>query len=130
VTIETQDAASFYVTGEPTFSRQLFYTEYGVPSFREPTQELVWFTCDQVQDGWNWQHWCDEQYSSLFEQSQTELDRDKRHDIYVQMQQIWDAAANTVWVTHPAAFVASRNDKVTVLVDPAGTVYWTGLAPV
>ena len=44
------------------------------------------------------------------------------------MQEIWEEAANTVWVSHPTTLVAAR-DNVSVEVDPAGTVYYQTLAP-
>jgi ABC-type transport system substrate-binding protein len=106
----------------------MYYQEGGI-NYREPTQELVWFTCDHVVD-WNWQQWCDEEYSSLFDEVQSDLDPASRQETYEQMQQIWDEAANTVWISHPTAFIASRNDKVSLTIDPSGTLYWTALAPV
>ena len=127
VEIETLDAASFFVTGETNRERQLFYTEFGI-NYREPTQELLWFTCEQV-DVWNYMYWCDEQYSELFVQAQVELDRDARNDIYIEMQRLWDEAAHTVWVSHPTTFIASRSDVVEVVSDAAGTVFFPALIP-
>lgn len=128
VDIETLDAASFFVTGEGNRERQLFYTEFGI-NYREPTQELLWFTCEQAEDGWNYMYWCDERYSELFVEVQTELDREAREEIYIEMQQIFEEADHTVWVSHPTTFIAARTDTVEVLVDPAGTVFWSALTP-
>ena len=64
VEIEILDPATFFVADETNRERQLFYTEYGI-NYREPSQELVWFTCDQF-DIWNYVYFCDEEYDRLF----------------------------------------------------------------
>jgi peptide/nickel transport system substrate-binding protein len=128
IEIESLDPAAYWVTGDPIKTRQMYYQEGGI-NYREPTQELVWFTCDHVVD-WNWQQWCDEEYSSLFDEVQSDLDPASRQQTYEKMQQIWDEAANTVWISHPTAFIASRTDKVSLTIDPSGTLYWTAVAPV
>ena len=127
VEIETLDAASFFVTGESNRERQLFYTEFGI-NYREPTQELIWFTCDEI-DGWNYMYWCDERYTELFHQTQTELDRDAREAMYIEMQELMEAGKHSVWVSHPTTFIAARTDTVEVVVDAAGTVYHPALTP-
>lgn len=126
VNIEVLDPAAFFVADETNRSRQLIYTEYGI-NYREPSQELIWFTCDQF-DIWNYVYFCDPRYDELFAQAGVELDRDKRNEIYVEMQKIWEQSANTVWVSHPTIFVAAR-DNVSFLMDPAGTVFYQTLAP-
>jgi peptide/nickel transport system substrate-binding protein len=126
VEIEVLDPAAFFVADETNRGRQLFYTEYGI-NYREPSQELVWFTCDQF-DIWNYVYFCDEDYDRLFAEAGVELDRDARNEIYVQMQEIWEEAANTVWVSHPTTLVAAR-DSVSVAVSPFGTVYYQTLGP-
>lgn len=127
VDIETLDAASFFVTGETNRERQLFYTEFGI-NYREPTQELVWFTCAEI-DNWNYMYWCNEEYDALLAQAQVELDRDVREQIYLDMQQLWEEAAHTVWISYPTVLVAARSDVVDVVVDPSGTVFYDSLAP-
>lgn len=126
VEIEVLDPATFFVADETNRGRQLFYTEYGI-NYREPSQELVWFTCDQF-DIWNYMYFCDEEYDRLFAEAGLELDDDARNDLYIQMQQIWEEAASAVWVSHPSTLVAAR-DNVSVAVDPVGTVYYQTLAP-
>ena len=67
VEIEVLDPATFFVSDETNRERQLIYTEYGI-NYREPSQELVWFTCDQF-DIWNYVYFCDENYDRLFARS-------------------------------------------------------------
>ena len=126
VEIEILDPATFFVADETNRQRQLFFTEYGI-NYREPSQELVWFTCDQF-DIWNYMYFCDEEYDRLFAEAAVELDDEARHEIYVEMQRIWDEAANTVWVSHPTTFVAAR-DQVEVQVDDTGTIFYQTLSP-
>lgn len=126
VEIEVLDPATFFVADETNRERQLFYTEYGI-NYREPSQELVWFTCDQF-DIWNYVYFCDEEYDRLFAEAGVELDDDARNDLYIQMQQVWEEAASVVWVSHPTTLVAAR-DNVSVAVDSVGTVYYQTLAP-
>ena len=126
VNIEIQDPATFFVADETSRQRQLFYTTYGI-NYREPSQELVWFTCDQF-DIWNYMYFCDEEYDRLFAEAAVELDDAARQDIYVEMQRIWEEAANTVWVSHPTVFVAARSN-VHIDVDASGTVFHQTLGP-
>jgi peptide/nickel transport system substrate-binding protein len=126
VNIEVLDPAAFFVADETNRDRQLFYTEYGI-NYREPSQELVWFTCDQF-DIWNYMYFCDENYDRLFAEAGVTLDNTARNEKYIEMQEVWEQAANTVWVSHPTTLVAAR-DTVSVQVDPAGTVFYQTLAP-
>jgi len=128
VTIETLDSASFYVTGEENRGRQLFYAQYGVLDYADPSQELVWFTCDQI-DVWNYMFWCDEQYSDLYNEAAIELDDNARGALYVKMQEIMDAAAHTVWVAHTTIFVAYRSDRLQPVISPSGSVFYQALSP-
>jgi peptide/nickel transport system substrate-binding protein len=126
VNIEVLDPATFFVADESNRSRQLFYTEYGI-NYREPSQELVWWTCAQF-DLWNYMYFCDAEYDRLFAEAAVELDAEARTKIYAEMQAIWENAANAVWVSHPTNLAAARN-TVDVQVDEAGTVYYQTLAP-
>jgi peptide/nickel transport system substrate-binding protein len=65
----------------------------------DPAWATMWFTCDQI-TVWNTQAWCNEEYDRLHKEALTELDPVKRADLYIQMQKIWDEAAQTVWITH------------------------------
>jgi peptide/nickel transport system substrate-binding protein len=128
VDVEILDAATFFVTGPENRSRQLFFTGYGVPTYADPSQELQWFTCSQV-DVWNYMNWCSEDYDRLFAEATATLDTDSRSQKYVEMQQLWDEAIHTVWVAHGALVFASRNDVVTPSISPSGTVFYQSASP-
>jgi peptide/nickel transport system substrate-binding protein len=65
----------------------------------DPAWATMWFTCDQIAV-WNTQSWCDERYDELHYKALTTLDEQERAQLYIEMQKIWDEAAQTVWITH------------------------------
>jgi ABC-type transport system substrate-binding protein len=97
------------------------------PTYADPSQELVWFTCEQV-DVWNWMNWCSPEYDQLFADATAELDTSKRSEMYIAMQQLWDEAVDTVWVSHGALIFAYRN-TVAPAISPSGTVFYQAASP-
>ena len=85
--------------------RQLFYT--GFTSNPDPSWSTVWFTCDQV-NVWNWMSWCNKEYSRLDKEAARTLDDSKRHEMYLQMQQLMDEDVVRVWVAWPTDFFATK----------------------
>lgn len=57
----------------------------------DPGSYMEWWTCAQIpqkSNGWvgeNVQRWCNPEYDALFEQSRTEVDPDKRRQLFIQM---------------------------------------------
>jgi hypothetical protein len=49
--------------------------------------------------------------------------------MYIEMQELWEAAQHTVWVSHPTTFIAARTDTVEVVTDPVGSVNYAALTP-
>jgi peptide/nickel transport system substrate-binding protein len=71
----------------------------------DPYEATQWFTSDQV-GVWNWERWTSEEYDRLYEEGIAETDPQKRHDIYVRMQEIMEETGAYVWINHePEAFV-------------------------
>ena len=110
VTINIQDAASFWAipgNGGGGAKRQLVYNYYVTEP--DPYWSMEWWVTSQM-NLWNWSEWSNKQFDSLFEQGAATLDTAKRQQIYQQMQQIWDADANMVWIafiTNPYAYKKS-----------------------
>jgi peptide/nickel transport system substrate-binding protein len=105
--LETQDEATFFaVTPEILARDQLVYVTFA--SFPDPFWSMQWFTCEQV-GVFNMMSWCDERFDHLLAASTRELDPEKRTDIYIQMQQLWDANANAVWIAWPSVAFAMRS---------------------
>ncbi len=107
VTINVQDAATFWEIpgqGGGGTNRQLVYNYYVTEP--DPYWSMEWWVTSQ-KSLWNWCEWSNKQFDQLFEQGAATLDTAKRTQVYQQMQQIWDADANMVWVafiTNPYAF--------------------------
>ncbi|MCM2563320.1 ABC transporter substrate-binding protein [Lutimaribacter sp. EGI FJ00015] len=84
----------------------------------DPYEATQWFTSDQV-GVWNWERWTDEEYDRLYEEGINETDPQKRHDIYVRMQEIMENTGAYVWINHePEAFVHST--EIGVNAAPSG----------
>jgi len=124
VTIDVQDAASFWTipgTGGGGDKRQMVYSYYVTEP--DPAWSMEWWTTDQI-GLWNWCGWSNKQFDQLYTQGTTTLDTAKRQSIYEQMQQVWDADANMVWIaylTNPYAYKKS----VSAFFRPDGDpIFW------
>jgi peptide/nickel transport system substrate-binding protein len=106
VKLTQMDSSAFYaLEPEELQSRELFYVGYITNP--DPYWSFEWFTCDQI-DVWNWMYWCNEQFDQLHVDAVRELDSAARNDMYIQMQQLWDEAAHTVWLAWPTRYFGSR----------------------
>jgi peptide/nickel transport system substrate-binding protein len=84
----------------------------------DPYEATQWFTSDQV-GIWNWERWTSEEFDSLYEEGIQETDPEKRHEIYVRMQEIMEETGAYVWINHePEAFVHASD--VVVNAAPSG----------
>ena len=106
IEVEVQEGGTFgEATKEANAKRQLFYT--GFTSNPDPSWSTVWFTCDQV-NVWNWMSWCNKEYSRLDKEAARTLDDSKRHEMYLQMQQLMDEDVVALWVAWPTEFFATK----------------------
>lgn len=98
VNINTLESATFWgMKPEQQQQLELFTANY--VTFPDPSWSTMWFTSDQI-DVWNWMRWNSPEFDDLHKQGLVELDDAKREDIYIRMQQLWDGACHTIWVTH------------------------------
>jgi peptide/nickel transport system substrate-binding protein len=119
VNVQGVEDGAFLVTGSAAqMQRHLFYAGYG--SQADPAQSMQWFTCKQL-NLWNYMYWCDNTFTSLASQGQTETDPGKRQQIYVELQEIWDKAANAVWVAWPTVYFAQKMG-ITPSLRPDGRI--------
>ena len=103
-----QDDSRFDL-GEGLRDLELFLTTYyGAP---DPIWATQWFRCGQF-DKWNWMYFCDEEYDELDIAAAKELDPEKRQEMYVRMQEIWDEAAMSVWIVWPTSTSVTRTGIV------------------
>jgi peptide/nickel transport system substrate-binding protein len=107
VTINVQDAAAFWTipgVGGGGDKRQMVYSYYVTEP--DPAWSMEWWTTDQI-GLWNWCDWSNEQFDQLYAEGTRTLDVAKRTEIYIEMQKVWDADANMVWIaymTNPYAY--------------------------
>jgi len=77
----------------------------------DPGWATVWFTCDQV-GLWNWERWCNEEYSNLNAEAARTSDPDSRNAMYVAMQDLMEESGAYIFVTHEATAVLYRDGIV------------------
>lgn len=109
VTINTHDGASFWELGfgDKGNELELFCAKYS--SLPDPAWYTMWFTKDQI-GVWNWMRWDSPEYDNLHEEALSTMDLEQRYPIYIKMQELWDEAAHTVWITHSA--VVAHSTKI------------------
>ncbi len=122
VTLDPLDSSSFWALGEGGKDKSLeLFALYYSSVVPDPAWTTQWFTCDQV-DLWNWMRWCSKEFDDLHKKGITTIDPAQRAPIYIQMQQLWDAAAITVFVTDvPQVYVTKKGVKP--------VIYPGGLSP-
>ncbi len=122
VALNPLDSSSFWSLGEGGKDKSLeLFALYYSSVVPDPAWSTQWFTCAQV-DLWNWMRWCSAEFDSLHEKGLTTIDPAQRAPIYIQMQQLWDAAVISVFVTDtPQVFVSKTTVKP--------VIYPGGLAP-
>ena len=99
LTINPLDSASYWNigTGDAGKNVELFSGNYSMEP--DPSWASEWFTCEQV-GVWNWQRWCNSQYDAMHTQALVTMDDKARGDLYVKMQQVWDAEVHAIFITN------------------------------
>ena len=127
VSINQNDAGHFWSLGSESAGDmwkdvQLILNTYNMAP--DPSWATAWFTCDQV-GVWNWERWCDQEFSDLNASALTETDDAKRDEIYQHMQSLmWDSGAYA-FITHGVAPSLHR-DTVKPALLPDGTRFRLG----
>lgn len=122
ITLNPLDSSSFWALGDGGKDKSLeLFALYYSSVVPDPAWSTQWFTCAQV-DLWNWMRWCSKDFDTLHQKGITTIDPAKREPIYIQMQQLWDAAVISVFVTDtPQVFVSKKSIKP--------VIYPGGLSP-
>jgi peptide/nickel transport system substrate-binding protein len=122
VEIIAQDEGTYWDAGfgeEGIKNRQLTYIRWSSTN-PDPFWITVWFPCEQVGQ-WNWMEWCSEDFDRLHYGAMAELDPEKREEMYIELQKVWDEAATAVWVAHPNNYYVVSTDLVAV-TTPLGLI--------
>lgn len=116
VEVVPMDAGPFWNLGLESEGEDWKDLELWIMSYLDspdPSQMTQWYISDQV-GVWNWERWSDPEFDELFAAGLGETDTDKRHDIYIRMQEIMEDTGGYVWLMFP----------------PNGVLYREGLEPV
>lgn len=103
---------------DAALNRQLVWFEWSTNN-PDPYWQTLWFLSD---NDYNWMYWNNAEFDQLMADATREQDAAARSDLYIQLQQVWDADANVVWAMHPTTFFAGR-EGLTPAVSPNGFVY-------
>lgn len=119
ITLDPLDSSTFWSYGEGGKDKELELFAVGYSSVApEPAWSSMWFTCDQV-DLWNWMRWCNQDFDALHQKGIETIDPAQRESLYIQMQQLWDADATSVFVTNVPQVYVSKPD-ISVVIYPGG----------
>jgi peptide/nickel transport system substrate-binding protein len=118
--LNTMESSAYWSTsfGEDAVkNNELLTSNYSMNP--DPAWATMWFTCDQI-TVWNTQSWCSEEYDALHREGLVTLDEEKRAQIYIDMQKLWEDEVQTVWITHGVQAYAYSPDIVPA-TTPHGT---------
>ena len=109
---------------ENTPSLQMFYASFSNQA--DPSWATVWFTSDQI-GAWNMMSWSDKEFDTLHAKALTELNVERRHQMYLRMQKLMDEDAVAAWVMYRTHHYAHSGDLGPTLLTPRFGKYraWT-----
>lgn len=87
----------------------------------DPHEWFEWWTCAQMKQ-WNWDHWCNQEFTKLTNDALHTFDTAKRTSFYIEAQKLWDQACGMVWICNGQNYLATTHDLV-VSVDPVGDTF-------
>ena len=105
-------------------SLQMFYMSFSNQA--DPSWATVWFTTDQIGE-WNMMSWSNKEFDSLHANALTELNVERRHQMYLRMQELMDEDAVAAWVMYRTHHYAHPGDLDPTLLTPRFGKYraWT-----
>jgi peptide/nickel transport system substrate-binding protein len=123
VEIKPSDSGTFWTIGDESAGDawkdlQLILNRFSMQP--DPSFATAWFTPDQI-GVWNWERFNSPEFGDLHDRAIIETDPNKRHEMYVKMQDLMDASGAYVFLTHELNAAIYRDDVVPGLL-PDGTV--------
>lgn len=122
VNVQPVDAATFEAipgAGGGGPHAQLVYSWYA--GALDPNEWFEWWTCAQMKL-WNWDHWCNPEFTTLTNDALRTVDTAQRTRLYIEAQKLWDEACGMVWVCNGQKYLATTKDLV-VSVDRLGGTF-------
>jgi len=105
---------------------QLLYYYYGAQA-TDPNEFFEWWTCDQV-GLWNWDHWCNPEFTKLTNEALHTYDTAERTKLYVEAQKLWDSAAGMVWICDSLNFIGCQPYVKPSFLAYGGPIIWNTTA--
>jgi peptide/nickel transport system substrate-binding protein len=105
--------------GEAWKDVQLFLQRFS--TLPDPGWTTMWFTCDQV-GVWNWERWCNEEFTELHRKAMVELDPAKRDVMYKRMQDLMEESGAYRFITHEATPALYRDTIIPATTPDGGVV--------
>ncbi|MFZ1470272.1 MAG: ABC transporter substrate-binding protein [Paracoccaceae bacterium] len=115
VTVNALDGGAYWAMGDDDKSADLEMTLITYAGKFDPGFQTQWFTGDQV-GLWNWQGWADADFDTLQIEAGKITDPALRAPMYIKMQEILDASATCLWITHGSKIFLHRADLDPVLL--------------
>lgn len=97
--INALDSGAYWALGADDASKDLELSLIPYTSKFDPSFQTQWFLSSQV-GLWNWQRWKSPEFDKLHQEGLETLDKKKREEIYIKMQQLLDESASCIWITH------------------------------
>jgi len=122
-TIKVLDMTAYQTVtqGEQGKQLELFWEYYSMQP--DPTWATMWFTCEQIGQ-WNAMRWCSKEYDDLNTQGLGEMDKTKRAQIYIKMQQLFDVECHAVWLSYNRAYYAYSPTLKPVMTPNGNPQLW------
>ena len=123
VEIKPHDSGTFWTIGDESAGDawkdlQLILNRFSMQP--DPSFATAWFTPEQI-GVWNWERFDSKEFGDLHDRAIIETDPEKRHEMYVRMQDLMDASGAYVFLTHELNAAIYRDNVVPGLL-PDGTV--------
>jgi peptide/nickel transport system substrate-binding protein len=123
VEIRPHDSGTFWTIGDESAGDawkdlQLILNRFSMQP--DPSFATAWFTPEQI-GVWNWERFNSEEFGALHDRAIVETDPEKRHDVYVRMQELMEESGAYVFLTHELTAAIYRDHIVPGLL-PDGNV--------
>lgn len=120
LSINTMDQAQFDSIGVGDKGKEVELLAMNYSMQPDPCWATMWFVCEQV-NVWNWMRWCSPEFDELHKKGLTTTDDAEREQIYIRMQQLWDEACHSIFITHGSMDFAHK-PTIKPAVTPHGVV--------
>ncbi len=104
---------------------QLLYYYYGGES--DPNEWFEWWTCAQM-GLWNWDHWCNPEFTKLTNEALATYDISERTKLYIEAQKLWDTEAGMVWICNSDNFIGCQPYVKPSFLAQGGLLIWNTTA--